>query len=119
VATHLAISNAIDYQNKIGLKRKEARLKYLQKYWTSKVRELPGVIVNTPADMARHGAIGNVGIEGVEPKDLSKRLLDDYKIWTVAINRIGVKGVRITPNVYTTTKELDQFISAITEISGN
>jgi len=119
VATHLAISNAIDYQNKIGLKRKEARLKYLQHYWTSKVRDLPGVMVNTPADMDRHGAIGNVGIEGIEPRDLSKRLLEEYKIWTVAINRIGVKGVRITPNVYTTTNELDQFVSAITQLSGN
>ena len=69
--------------------------------------------------MARHGAIGNVGITGIEPKDLAKTLLDKYAIWTVAINRIGVRGVRITPNIYTTTDELDSFVRAITEISGN
>ncbi len=119
VHTDLAIINAIDFHNKIGTKRKEARLKYLQNYWTSRVRDLPRVIVNTPKEMERHGAIGNVGIEGIEPGDLAKRLLDEHKIWTVSINRINVKGVRITPNVYTTTEELDAFVQALKVLSGN
>ncbi len=119
VHTDLAILDAIDFHKMIGIKRKEARLKFLQDYWTSRVRDLPKVIVNTPKEMERHGAIGNVGIEDVEPKELSRKLLEDHKIWTVAINRIGVKGVRITPNVYTTTDELDAFIEAIKEVSGN
>jgi selenocysteine lyase/cysteine desulfurase len=84
VHTDMAIINAINYQNKIGIKRKEARLKYLQDYWTSRVRDLPGVIVNTPKEMDRHGGIGNVGIEGIEPSDLAKRFLEEHKIWTVA-----------------------------------
>ena len=119
VHTDLAIINAIEYQNKIGLQRKEARLKYLQNYWTSKVRGLPGVNVNTPKEMSRHGAIGNVGIKGIEPRELAKRLLEEYKIWTVAIDRIGVQGCRITPNIYTTPKELDAFVQAIKLLSGN
>ncbi len=119
VATDLAIINAIDYLNKIGIERKEARLKYLQNYWTSRVRDLPRVNVNTPKEMDRHGAIGNIGIDGIEPKELSKRFLEEHKIWTVAINRIGVKGCRITPNIYTTPTELDAFIEAIKVLSGN
>jgi len=117
VHTDLAILDAIQYQNAIGLKRKEARLKYLQQYWTSRVRDLPRVIVNTPADLSRHGGIGNVGIEGVEPSDLAETLMKDYRIFTVAINRPGVRGLRITPNIYTTTEELDTFIDAIKELS--
>ena len=117
VHTDLAILDAIDYQNAIGLARKEARLKYLQNYWTSQVRDLPRVIVNTPADMRRHGGIGNVHIEGYESRDLAKRLMDNYGIFTVAINRPGVVGLRITPNVYTTTGELDTFVGAIRELS--
>ena len=119
VATDLAIINAIDFHNKIGIKRKEARLKYLQDYWTSQVRDLPRVNVNTPAAMDRHGAIGNIGIDGIEPLDLSKRFLEEHKIWTVAIDRIGVKGCRITPNIYTTPAELDAFVKAIKVLSGN
>ncbi|MDW3191659.1 MAG: aminotransferase class V-fold PLP-dependent enzyme [Cytophagales bacterium] len=119
VHTDLTILNAIDFHNKIGTKRKEARLKYLQDYWTSKVRDLPQVNVNTPKEMERHGAIGNVGIEGMEPSTLAKKLLDEHNIWTVAIKRINVEGVRVTPNVYTTTEELDAFVQALKVLSGN
>lgn len=117
VHTDLAILDAIDYQNAIGLARKEARLKYLQNYWTSQLRGRPRVIINTPAVMSRHGGIGNVGIESIEPSDLAKTLMDDYKIFTVAINRPGVRGLRITPNVYTTTTELDALVAAIRKLS--
>lgn len=119
VHTDLAILNAIGFHEKIGIKRKEARLKYLQDYWTSRVRDLPRVSVNTPKEMKRHGAIGNVGIEDMEPSELAKRLLEDHKIWTVAINRPNVAGVRITPNVYTTTEELDVFVESIKTLSRN
>jgi len=119
VHTDLAIQNAIAYHNLIGIKRKEARLKFLQRYWTFQVRDLPKVVVNTPKEQARHGGIGNVGIEGMEPTNLAKKLLEEHKIWTVSIDRIGVQGVRITPNVYTTTTELDAFVMAIKILSGN
>jgi len=117
VHVDLGILDAIEYQNVIGLARKEARLKYLQHYWTSQLRGKPRVVINTPADMNRHGGIGNVGIEGIEPSDLAQTLLDDYRIFTVAIDRPGVRGLRITPNLYTTTGELDALVRAITELS--
>ena len=117
VHTDLAILDAINYQNAIGLGRKEARLKYLQHYWTSQLRGLPRVVVNTPVEISRHGGIGNVGIEGIEPADLASRLMEEYRIFTVAINRPGVKGLRITPNIYTTTTELDSLVRAIRELS--
>lgn len=116
VATDLAIGNAIDYYLLLGRDRKEARLRYLQNYWTSKVRDLAHITVNTPADPERHGAIGNVAVEGMEPKELAETLLKKYRIWTVAINRPGVKGVRITPNIYTTPRELDTFVAALKDL---
>lgn len=117
VHVDLGILNAIEYQNAIGLKRKEARLKYLQQYWTSQLRGRPRVVINTPADINRHGGIGNVGIEGIEPRALADTLFNDYRIFTVGINRPGVRGLRITPNLYTTLGELDALVSAISELS--
>jgi len=117
VHVDLGILNAIEYQNTLGLARKEARLRFLQHYWTSRVRDVPRVLVNTPADTSRHAGIGNVGIEGIEPSDLAKTLMDKHAIFTVAINRPGVRGLLITPNVYTTTDELDVFVDAIKELS--
>jgi selenocysteine lyase/cysteine desulfurase len=119
VHTDLAILNAIEYQNAIGLQRKEARLKYLQHYWTSQLRDHPGVVVNSPVEMSRHGGVGNVGIDSIEPADLAERLMKEFKIFTVAINRPGVRGLRISPNIYTTTDELDSLVSAIKELSAS
>ncbi len=116
VHTDLTILDAIDYHNLIGIDRKEARLRYLQNYWTNKVRGLDHVMLNTPEDTQRSCAIANVGIKGMESADMAKTLLDKYNIWTVAINRSGVYGCRITPNVYTTTQELDQLVEALKEM---
>ena len=116
VHTVLAISDALDFFNVIGMDRKEARLRYIQHYWTSKVRDLPHVMLNTPADPARCCGIANVGIRGLKPSELCDILFDKYKIYTVPINGAGVHGCRITPNVYTNTDELDVLVQALTEL---
>jgi selenocysteine lyase/cysteine desulfurase len=118
VHTDLAIADAIDYYQKIGAERKEARLRYLQRYWTDQVRNLPHVIVNTPKDITRSCGIANVGIRGMKPKDMAETLLKKYNIYTVAIDGAGVQGCRITPNLYTSPKDLDQFVKALREMKG-
>lgn len=115
VHTDLAVQDAIDFYEMIGPARKEARLRYLQNYWTSKVRDLPHIDLNTPADPARACGIANVGIKGMKPADLAKTLLEKYKIFTVAIDYANVHGCRITPNVYTSVEELDIFVNALKE----
>lgn len=119
VATDLAVIDAIDFQENIGSKRKEDRLRYIQRYWSDQVRELPGIQVNTPIDPLRSCGIANVGVESMSPADMAKTLIDTYKIFTVAIDGAGVQGCRITPNLYTTIGELDQFVAALKEMSGN
>jgi len=108
----LSIENAIDYYNMLGGSRKETRLRYLQEYWSSKVRNHPYIVVNTPIESHRACGIANVGIKNIKPSELAKRLIDEYNIFTVAIDYANVKGCRITPNVFTLTKELDVFVNA-------
>jgi selenocysteine lyase/cysteine desulfurase len=117
VHTDLAIDNAIDFHESIGAARKEAGLRYLQRYWTSQVRGTPGVRLNTPRDPKRSCAIANVGIEGKTPADLARVLLERYKVWTVAIDTANVQGVRVTPQLFTTPKELDTFTRALKELA--
>ncbi|MBK7871172.1 MAG: aminotransferase class V-fold PLP-dependent enzyme [Saprospiraceae bacterium] len=116
VHTDLAIGNAIEYYLRLGPERKEARLRYLQNYWTNKVRGLPHIILNTPEDPKRSCAIANVGVKDMKPAELAETLLKKYRIWTVAINGAGVHGCRITPNVYTSLKELDTFVAALKDL---
>ena len=114
--TVLAIADALDFYHMIGMERKEARLRYLQNYWTSKVRNLPHVMLNTPADRARSCGIANAGIKGMKPSDLADNLFRKYNIYTVPIDGSGVHGCRITPNIYTSTAELDVLVKALTEL---
>ncbi len=119
VHTDLAIEEAIAFHNTIGIRRKEARLRYLQTYWTSRVRGLRNVIMNTPSDPARACAIANVGITGVPPENFARLLLEKYRIWTNAVDNpaAGVHGVRVTPHVFTLPAELDVLVTAIGEIA--
>jgi selenocysteine lyase/cysteine desulfurase len=39
--------------------------------------------------------------------------MDNYKIHVVGIEWANIKGVRITPNVYTTAKNLDLLVEGI------
>ena len=117
VHTDLAISNSIDYTNWIGMKKKEKRMRYLQRYWSDKLRTVKNVIVNTPEDLNRSCGIGNVGLSNMSPSQMSNVLFEKYKIFTVAIDYANVKGCRISPNIFTTTNELDEFISAVKEMA--
>lgn len=113
VHTDLAIADAIDYLEIIGLERKEERLRYLQRYWSDALRNEANIVVNTPIEQERSCGIANVGITHIKPADLAKSLLNEFQIFTVAIDYANVQGCRITPNIYTTTNELDMFINAM------
>jgi aspartate aminotransferase-like enzyme len=117
VHTDLAVEDAVNFYLQLGPEKKETRLRYLQQYWTGKVRNIPNVEVNTPAAPERACAIANVGIKGMKPALLAENLLKKYKIYTVAIDGANVHGCRITPNVFTSTAELDVLVNALTEMA--
>ena len=117
VHTDLAISNSIDYIKWIGMERKENRMRFLQRYWSDKLRNIKNVVVNTPIDMQRSCGIGNVGLTNMSPSKMENILFDKYNIFTVAIDYANVKGCRISPNIFTTTEELDIFVKAVKEMS--
>jgi selenocysteine lyase/cysteine desulfurase len=108
-----AIHKALDFHDMIGIERKQKRLQYLKNYWMEKVKDLPGVVINTSLDPKWGCAIGNVGFKNKKPSDLEAFLMSKYKIHAVAIDWENIKGVRITPNVYTTIKELDILTEAL------
>lgn len=114
--TVLAIADAVRFHTLIGAERKEARLRYLQQYWTDQARSIPKVYLNTPAGNRACG-IANVGITGMAPGALADALMTKFKIYTVAIDTVPVKGTRVTPHLYTTTAELDQLVKALRELA--
>src|SRR5436189_894724 len=108
-APKLAIGEALLFHNGIGSKRKEARLRYLSRYWMNRLKDVPKIRFNTSFDANQSCAIGNVHIEGTDPNAVTKYLFDKHHIFTVPIVHDEFQGIRITPNVYTTLGELDRF----------
>ncbi len=116
-ASEMAIGTAIDFHNIIGIKRKENRLRYLKDYWTNKAKGIPKVKIHTPANPQFSCALAMFSIENKKPQEIEQKLLDKYKIHTTVIEWENLHGVRVTPHLYTTIKDLDKLVHAITDIS--
>lgn len=108
-----AIGKAVEFHEMIGSERKEKRLHYLKNYWFDKVKETPKVKLHTSFLPKWGCAIGNVSVEGRKPGELDGFLLDKYRVHTVGIEWENIKSVRVTPNVYTTTENLDVLVDGI------
>lgn len=113
-----AIGKAIEFHDMIGAERKEKRLHYLKNYWMERVKDLPGVRLHTSLKPEFGCAIGLVSVKDRKPAELDSFLLDKYRIHTVGIEWENLKGVRITPNVYTSTQQLDVLVDAFRAFTG-
>ena len=56
------------------------------------------------------------GGDGVEPTALQRHLFEKHRVCTVPVDQGGVRGIRVTPNVYTTLEEIDVFVRAVEEV---
>lgn len=112
-ASEMAIGAAVDFHEVIGAKRKEKRLRYLKDHWVDQVKDIPGVTFLQSKPVHQSCAIANISIDGKKPEEIAAVLFNKYKIHTVAINWQNIHGVRVTPNVYTSTRDLDKLVSAI------
>ena len=107
VHTDLAIMNAIDFHESIGIARKEARLRYLQNYWTNQVRTTPKVVLNTPDDPAARARSPTSAWPESSLATWPRRCSRSTRSGRWRSTRANVHGVRITPHLFTTTAELD------------
>src|SRR3954452_20265529 len=118
-APKLAIGEALVFHTGIGGKRKEARLRYLSRYWMNQLKDVPKIHFNTSFDPDQSCAIANVHIDGTNPEAVTKYLFDKHHIFAVPIMHEEFQGIRITPNLYTTFSELDRFCQEMEKIARN
>ena len=111
------IGEAVNFQNGIGSKRKEERIRYLKNYWATRVQNIPKVKIHTSFKDEYACAICGVSVDGMTPGELDSALFSNYKIHTVGIVWENISCVRITPHVYTRIQELDKLVMAIDTIA--
>lgn len=121
-APKLAISEAITHHQTIGAERKAARLRFLRERWTARLRGNGRVVLYTSDDPALSAAIGTVGFRGgagalLDPGKVTEHLFAKHRIVVTPISVDDVRGVRITPNVYTTLEEVDLLADALVDLA--
>jgi len=116
-AQRLAIGEALLFHQGVGPARKEARLRLLARHWMNQLKGEPGVRFNTSFDARQSCALANVHVEGTEPGAVCDYLMRRHKIFATPIVHEEFKGVRITPSVYTTLRELDRFCEVMSAVA--
>lgn len=115
-ANHNAIAEALTFHEGIGAERKAARLRYLKDRWARRLESHKGVRVLTPYDPQQSCGLANFTIEGIDPGKLAAHLWQHYRIIVTPITHEEFKGIRVTPNVYTTLEEIDTFCEAVEKV---
>jgi isopenicillin-N epimerase len=108
-ANHNAIAEALTFHEGIGIERKAARLRYLKDRWARRLEKQEGVRILTSFDPAMSCGLANVSVEGADPVKLAAQLWDRRRIIVTPIVHAEFRGLRVTPNVYTTLAEVDIF----------
>jgi selenocysteine lyase/cysteine desulfurase len=116
----LAVGDALAFHHGIGGKRKEERLRYLRNYWARSLEKLPGIRILTSYDPEQSCGIGTFTVDKMDMGKLSQVLFAKHKIYVPAFGipaangeSEGFTGMRVTPSIYTTLRELDVFVEAV------
>ncbi|MEM9824246.1 MAG: aminotransferase class V-fold PLP-dependent enzyme [Bacteroidota bacterium] len=113
IPSQIAVANAIDFHHVIGTEQKFHRLQYLKNYWIDKIQHLDKIKILSPRQEAYSTAIGTIAVENEPASQLNEFLFKEYRIHCTYVNWEKIHGVRISPNVYTLTKELDVLVEAL------
>jgi selenocysteine lyase/cysteine desulfurase len=108
-ANHNAIAEALTFHEGLGPERKAARLRYLFQRWAKRLQQQPKVKILTPYDAAQSCGLASFSVEGLDVNKLVAYLWDKQRIIVTPIVHPEFSCIRVTPNVYTTSAEIDRF----------
>lgn len=117
-AAVMCVPDALDFQDRIGVARKAARVRYLRDSWVRPARAIAGVDILTPDDPALVGALTSFRIKGNGDRAanaaLSRTLADEFGVFTVARSGLA-KGdcIRVTPSLYNTPADGAKLVAAL------
>ena len=108
-ATAMALGDALDFANSIGIERIEARQRELMTYFKRKLLSMPGVEPLTPNDPAMYCAQSAFRIPKLNAHELATTLREKYGIV------VGEKsdGFRVDIGYYITRPQLDKTLEVL------
>jgi len=116
--SEMAIGNAVDFMSAIGIRRKEARLRYLKDYWMAKAVRIPKVRFQTSALPKYSCGIASFSIDGWNGNEICDALFETKKTFVTPIQFEKLNCVRVSPNLFNSKWELDRLVDGIGELAG-
>ncbi len=112
-APFLAIRTALDFYGEIGANHKWSRLRWLRERWLEPLARHPGVRVHLDRRESSSGALATVALPGLTAQPLAKWLWERHRIVVRPVDHPEFSGIRVTPNLYTTSGEIDALSAAL------
>ncbi len=113
-----ALGEALDFQNAIGKKRVERRIKALAGYLKQGLCKIQGVKLHTPEDAYLSGGLTAFSIEGVDPAKIVDFVREKYNIVvrTIGSQEAGTYAVRVSTPIYVSHKDIDLFLEGVKDL---
>jgi selenocysteine lyase/cysteine desulfurase len=118
-ANVMAVRDAIDFHNGIGSARKEARVRFLQRYWTERVRQdrrFNHVELLIPDAPEAACGIAACQVRGMAAPEAVRHLLERHRVFTAVAHIGDDTAVRVVPFLYTSTEDLDRLLEGLAEL---
>jgi selenocysteine lyase/cysteine desulfurase len=112
------LGEALDFQNAIGRKRIERRIKALAGYLKQEVRKIPGVKLHTPEDPYLSGGLTAFSLDGVDPAKVVDYVREKYNlvVRTIGSRDTGTYAVRVSTPIYITYKDIDLLLEGVRDL---
>jgi selenocysteine lyase/cysteine desulfurase len=123
LAAFLSVPAALDFHERVGARRKAARLAALRDRWVQPLLAHPGIEILTPEDPRMHGGITAFRFAGRTGKQenaaISRQLAETYGIFTVARDGVARGScIRVTPGLYNSMADMDRLVVALRQMLG-
>jgi selenocysteine lyase/cysteine desulfurase len=112
-ANHNAISDALIFNENIGIHRKAARLRYLRDRWANRLAQNPKCKILHSQDPEQSCGIGFLSFNGVDAGKIYGALWNNYGVLTAHVPHEEYTGLRITPHIYSTVRDIDFFAEVV------
>ena len=112
-ANYNAISEALIFNENIGIDRKAERMRYLRDRWAHRLADNTKCKILHSQDPAQSCGIGFLSFQGVDAQKIHDALWSKYGIVTAYVPHEEYTGLRITPNIYSTVRDIDFFAAMV------
>jgi selenocysteine lyase/cysteine desulfurase len=104
----LALGDALDFQDAIGLQAKVARYRHFFEQLRERVKTAPGLGWSSPERWEMGACLVAISLEGLSSTEFSTRMLEHGFVFR-PFRTQGLNSVRISPNLMTSDEELAAF----------